>query len=306
MRTVFFGTPEWAVPSLEALIGAGIEVAMVVTNPDRPAGRGMQLQVPPVKRAALDQGLDILQPADARDVFLHERLRALSSDVGVVVAYGRILPASLLEIPAEGFVNVHFSLLPRYRGAAPVQRALMEGCTQTGVSIMVLSEGMDEGPVLAVRATPIDEEDTAGSVGRRLAAIGAELLVETLPPFVEGRLDPRPQDDAAATYAPKVTSAEARIDWSKPARSIRDLVRGLDPVPGAWSLFDSLRLKVWKVSPVPELSLPPGRIQAAGGLWVGTGTCAVELIEAQLQGKKRMSGVELARGLRLGPEAQLR
>lgn len=247
-----------------------------------------------------------MQPDKARDEAFHEQLRDLAPDVATVVAYGKILPSSLLEIPPLGFVNVHFSLLPLYRGAAPVQRAVMEGRSETGVSIMVLTEGMDEGPVLARRSTPIEPEDTAGSVGDRLAAEGAHLLVEALHRFSRGELVPEPQDDGAATYAPKITTDEARIDWSLSQSAIRDHVRGLDPVPGAWSELDGRRLKVWRVEPVSGYSLEPGALDASDRLVVGAGDGALELTDVQLQGKRRMAGTELARGLRLARGTRLR
>jgi methionyl-tRNA formyltransferase len=303
---VFFGTPAWAVPSLQALLRSDIEVAAVVTNPDRPAGRGMELRASPVKQAASEAGLPVLQPESARAPELIERLQELAPDVATVVAYGKILPLSLLEIPPRGFVNVHFSLLPLYRGAAPVQRALMEGSSETGVSIMVLTEGMDEGPVLARESTPVAYEDTAGSVGERLALVGADLLVETLPGYVTGTIAPEPQAEDMATYAPKVGTDEARIDWALPAGRIRDHVRGLNPVPGAWTALDDARLKVWRVEPSTETGLAPGAIRLRDGIHVGTGGEAVRLSDVQLQGKRRMSGEELSRGLRIGPGAYLR
>lgn len=287
-------------------MASDIDVAAVVTNPDRPAGRGLKLRPSPVKQLALQHDLQVLQPERAREPELHDALRTLQPDLAVVVAYGRILPTSLLDIPPKGFVNVHFSLLPRYRGAAPVQRAVMEGDSETGVSIMVLTAGMDEGPVLARRATAIADDDTAGTVGERLATEGAELLLETLPPYLTGQLEPVPQDDEAASYAPKVTSAEARIDWAWSATEISAHVRGLNPVPGAWSMLEGTRLKVWKVTPATAPGLAPGEILVEGALLVGTGTTPVELTEAQLQGKQRMSGTELARGLRLAPGSRLR
>lgn len=292
-------------PSLAALVGSEIDVAAVVTNPDRPAGRGMELRPSPIKQHALDAGLDVLQPPKARDPELHDRLQALAPDVAVVVAYGSILPKTLLDIPPKGFVNVHFSLLPLYRGAAPVQRAVMEGRAETGVSIMVLTEGMDEGPVLARATTPIEAHDTAGSIGERLAGIGADLLLATLPDYVSGGLVPEPQDDAAATYAPKIGTEEAQIEWTRPVKEIRDHVRGMNPVPGAWTTLDGERLKVWAVEIGDRSDLSAGRLDAERGLVVGAADGALELTDVQLRGKRRMSGAELARGLRLGPDATL-
>lgn len=283
----------------------GVEVAAVVTNPDRPAGRGMKLRPSPVKESALEAGLDVFQPERARDPELHDRVTELRPDVAVVVAYGKILPGSLLAIPPKGFVNVHFSLLPLYRGAAPVQRAIMEGRSETGVSIMVLTEGMDEGPVLAARSTPISPEDTAGTVGQRLAVVGADLLVATLEDYVSGALEPRPQDDSAATYAPKITTEEAEIDWSRPTAAIRDHVRGLNPVPGAWTTLTGERLKVWAAAPAERTDLSARELDATTSFVVGCGDGALELTDVQLRGRKRMSGAELARGLRLGPRHYL-
>lgn len=265
----------------------------------------MEPRPSPVKQKALEHGVEILQPERARDPELHQRLRDLAPDVATVVAYGSILPVSLLEIPPKGFVNVHFSLLPLYRGAAPVQRAVMEGRAETGVSMMVLTQGMDEGPVLATRATRIGRTDTAGSIGDRLALEGAGLLVQTLPPYVSGELEPVPQSSVDATYAPKITSEEARVDWSAPAEAIDAHVRGLNPVPGAWTRLDDVRLKIWEVRAAPERTLSPGEAEAREGLWVGTGTFPLEVVEAQLQGKQRMGGAELSRGLRLPPGARL-
>ena len=303
MRTVFFGTPEWAVPTLRALLDSNIDVAGVVTNPDRPAGRGMELRPSPVKQLALEAGLDIRQPEKARDPELADWLRAKDIDAATVVAYGKILPADLLAIPEKGFVNVHFSLLPAYRGAAPVQRAVMDGAEQTGVAIMVLTEGMDEGPVLASEPIAIGAEETSGEVGARLASIGAPLLVDSLRGYLHGTIEPVEQDHTRATYAPKITTEEARIDWSKPAADIHDLVRGLNPFPGAWTTLRGERVKVHGVGLRPESEpLEPGVMSVAGGaVTVGTGRGPVELLDVQVAGRKRMSGIEAARGLRLSP-----
>jgi methionyl-tRNA formyltransferase len=302
---VFFGTPEWAVPSLEALLASDIDVAAVVTNPDRPAGRGMELRPSPIKARALAVGLPVLQPEKARDPDLHQALEDMSSDVATVVAYGKILPAALLAVPRLGFVNVHFSLLPAYRGAAPVQRALMDGVTETGVTIIVLTEGMDEGPMLARRSIEVADTDSAGAVGERLADMGAELLVEALHGYDTGTIVPEEQDHAHATYAPKVSPEEARIDWSKPSMTIRDHARALDPVPGAWTTFRTKRLRVFAVAPREAGPLSPGEIDAGRELVVGTGDGAVALLDAQQQGRRRMTGEELVRGLRPAPGERL-
>lgn len=280
-------------------MASDIEVAAVVTNPDRPAGRGMKVTGSPVKVAAEAAGIEVIQPAGARGPEMHERLTTLGPDVAVVVAYGKILPAELLEVPAKGFVNLHFSLLPAYRGAAPVQRAIMNGDRATGVSVMVLTEGMDEGPVLARKEEPIDPGDTSGSLGERLAAVGARVLVDTLGPYVRGEIKPEPQDGALATYASKITTEDARIDWSADARSIRDLVRALDPEPGAWTMIEGTRLKVLRAALTEGPELAPGEVASGAGLVVGTGSQPVLLEEVQPATKKRMSGADFARGARL-------
>lgn len=302
---LFLGTPSWAVPSLEGLLEAGAEVAAVVTNPDRPSGRGMELKPPPVKETAVAAGLEVLQPAGARSPEFFERITAIAPDVAVVVAYGSILPKPVLDAVPHGFVNVHFSLLPEYRGAAPVQRAVMDGKKETGVSIMVLTEGMDEGPVVAAAATEIGASETAGQLGERLAGIGATLLAETLPAYVDGTIDPVPQDDSLATYAPKISTDEVRIDWSRPASEIHDLVRGLNPAPGAWSTFRDARVKVHATTPAAGSDLGPGEIDGDAELLVGTGDGNLRLDEVQPAGKKRMDGSEMKRGMRPEPGERL-
>ncbi|MGH2775569.1 MAG: methionyl-tRNA formyltransferase [Actinomycetota bacterium] len=300
MRTVFFGTPQWAVPSLEALLESDIEVAAVVTNPDRPAGRGMEMRASPVKERALRAGLEVLQPKRARAPELHESLDALALDVATVVAYGKILPPSLLAIPRLGFVNLHFSLLPEYRGAAPVQRSVMDGRPTSGVSIMVLTEGMDAGPILSVTEESVGADDTAGSLGHRLAEIGSSVLVHALTGYGAGELEPVEQDHDRATYAPKITTEEAAIDWRRPSAAIRNQVRGLNPAPGAWTTLRGKRLKVWTAERSAEEGLAPGELGATNGAPVaGTGDGALELTRVQLQGRRPTSGMDAARGLRL-------
>ena len=293
-------------PSLQALLDSDIEVVGVVTNPDRPAGRGMELRPSPVKEAAVAAGVEVFQPEKARGPELAEWTRQAEADVAVVVAYGKILPGPLLEIPRLGFVNVHFSLLPRYRGAAPVQRALIDGVTETGVSIMVLTEGMDEGPVLAAEALTVEEDDTAGDVGERLSRIGADVLVPALKAYGDGSLRPVEQDHSAATYAPKISPDDARIDWTASSKQIRDLVRGCNPMPGAWTVLDGKRLKVHRIRAAADVgALAPAEATAGDALVVGTADVPVELEEVQLEGRRRMSGPELARGLRLEPGARV-
>ena len=265
----------------------------------------MKLKPSPVKGAAQQAGLDVIQVAKARDPELHERLVALAPDVAVVVAYGSILPAALLEVPRKGFVNLHFSLLPLYRGAAPVQRSIMNGDEATGVSVMVLTEGMDEGPVIVRREEPIAPEDTSATVGARLAVVGADLLVDALAGYLDGSLVPQPQDDAAATYAPKITTEDARIDWSADAGSIHDLVRALDPHPGAWTTLDGQRIKVLRVHEVDAPEMSPGEIAASDGLLVGTGSGPLALDLVQPATKRAMSGADFVRGARRAATAQM-
>lgn len=271
----------------------------VVTNPDRPAGRKGLPTPPPVKVAALAHGLRVLQPPRVRDGSFTPELRALEPDVAVVVAYGKILPPDLLHVPRLGFVNLHFSLLPAYRGAAPVPRALLAGEETTGVSVMVLDEGMDEGPVLARRETVVDPDETAGELGTRLAAEGAPFLVECVIGYAAGTVTPVAQDHSAATYAPKLTTEDAVIDWTRPAQEIHNLVRGSNPEPGAWTMLRTERLKILRTRMTDDSGLAPGQLEVgAKALRAGTGTNALEIREGQRAGGKQMSGADLARGLR--------
>ena len=256
-----------------------------------------------MKVRAAEAGLRVLEP-DRVDDSLVPQLRELAPDVATVVAFGRILPRSVLESVPLGFVNVHFSALPLLRGAAPVQRALIEGMTETGVSIMVLSEGMDEGPVLALERVAIRPEDNAGTLGARLAQVGATLLPPTLEAYAEGRLVPEPQDDSRATYAPRVKPDETRLDWNDPAVRLANLVRGLAPEPGAWSTFRSRRLKVLEAT-AAEDGLNPGELGGGPEAKVGTGQGALLLQSVQPAGKRPMSGPEWVRGVRPEPREQL-
>ncbi len=262
----------------------------------------MQLRASPVKQRALELGLDVLQPQRARAPEFHDELRKLAPEVGTVVAYGQILPGSLLAVPPLGFVNAHFSLLPEYRGAAPVQRVVMDGRATTGISIMVLTEGMDEGPVLNTVEEPVLEDDTAGSLGDRLAKLAGPLLVDALTAWSSGTLEPVEQDHERASYASKITTEEARIDWREPAVAIRNQVRGLNPAPGAWTTLRAKRAKVLTAEILGDEGLAPGEITARGtSLLAGTGDDALRITRLQLQGKKETSGKEAARGLRLAP-----
>ncbi|CAN5480034.1 methionyl-tRNA formyltransferase [soil metagenome] len=288
------------------MVGAGIEVLAVVTKADRPAGRGMKLAHGPVANRARDLGVTLYQPENPQGQETRSWIESQRADAAVVVAYGSILPKELIEVPPLGFVNLHFSLLPSYRGAAPVARAILDGVTETGVSTMVLTEGMDEGPVLARRLEPVGPDETSGSVGTRLAEIGAGLLIESLCAYSKGELKPEPQDHEAATYAPKITDEESRIDWASPGRAIRDLVRALNPAPGAWTMLRGGRLKIHGAKGSSESAkLSAGELLAGTELWVGTGDETLALTEVQPAGRRRMTGADLARGLRLKPGEML-
>lgn len=298
MRVAFFGTPAPAVPALEALLAdPRIDVPVVVTNPDRPRGRGYELAPPPVKVAAREAGVEVLQPVRAADVT--RTLDALQLDVCAVVAYGQILPASLLAVPAHGFVNLHFSVLPAWRGAAPVPAAILHGDRETGVTCFVLDAGMDTGPVLATRTTRIGPAETSGELTARLAELGAPLLVDAVVGLVDGTLRARPQDDARATYAPKIAPADARIDWSLPAEQIQLAVRAYNPVPGAHTTFRDARLKVHRAQVIRGDGVPGtvvGVDERTGAPVVACGSEALRLDEVQPAGKRAMSGAAFVNG----------
>jgi methionyl-tRNA formyltransferase len=305
MKLVFAGTPEFAAVSLAELIAARHEITLVLTQPDRPAGRGLKPQPSAVKRLALEHGLPVLQPPSLRDLAAQAAISAAQPQALTVVAYGLLLPSAVLSIPARGCLNVHASLLPRWRGAAPIQRALLAGDAETGVTIMRMEETLDTGPVLLRRAVPIAPDDTAGALHDRLAALGGELLVETLamnPPA-------RPQEEAGVTYAPKIAKAETEIDWRKPAREIGRQVRAFDPTPGAQTRHQDAVLKIWRASPAPaDRAAPPGTVLDAGasGIRVACGEGAFLVTELQRAGGRRLaareflSGYRLERGARLG------
>lgn len=311
-RVVFMGSADFAVPSLRALAGAGYAVALVVTRADKPVGRGLVLSETPIKKAARELGIPVFQPATLRKPEVLDTLREARPDVIVVAAYGRILPPEVLALPPRlpsgpyGCVNVHGSLLPKYRGAAPIQWAILNGEDETGVTIMAMDEGMDTGPVAARRALPIAPEDTAGTLAERLAPLGARLLVETLPGLLEGSLVPDPQDDALATLAPILKKEDGRVDWSRPSLDIVNLVRGLTPWPGAFtSLPGGPRLRVWPpvrvASGAAPSAAPPGQVFdiRRDGMVVRTGDGAVVLEQVQPEGRRPMTPWELAAGRRV-------
>jgi methionyl-tRNA formyltransferase len=297
MRIVFFGTPAFAVPSLRALLREQYQVVGVVTQPDRPQGRSRsRLVAPAVKREAETAALPVLQPVrPLGDVFL-AGLRRLEPELGVVVAYGHILRPEVLELPRLGMINVHASLLPRWRGAAPIQHAVLAGDVETGVSIMQMDPGLDSGPVLHRIATPIGPDETAGALTGRLAELGASALVDALSLLAAGFARPEPQPDAGMTLAPKIDREQARLDWSRPAAALVRQIRAFDPAPGAWTTHEGDPLKLFGAVPV-DLRGEPGRVLAADGrLVIGCGEGAIGVAEVQPAGRTRLSVADWARG----------
>ncbi len=300
MRAVFYGTPAEAVPSLEAL-SQRAEVLLVTTRPDRPRGRSSRSLPPPVKEAAQALGLPVSQPE--RAVHELERLRGLAPDVAVVVAYGQLLPPALLAVPGAGFLNVHFSLLPRWRGASPVVRTLLAGDPTAGVTLMVLDEGMDTGPVVAVEPTSVGPEETAGELTARLAVLGAELLLRHLPAYLAGDVTPEPQPAEGATAAARVRVEEAFVDPTRHrVKAVLRAVRAFDPKPGAWTELDGVRVKLWRARPAVGPGPGPGVAAAVGAaVLLGASDGPVELLEVQPAGRDRMAAAAWMRGRRGEP-----
>jgi methionyl-tRNA formyltransferase len=302
MRIVFFGTPEFAVASLQALIRGRFTVCGVVTQPDKPQGRSRSdLVAPPVKLAAQAEGIPVLQPVRPIGDVFSAGLRRLEPDLGVVVAYGHILRPEVLTIPPQGMINVHASLLPRLRGAAPIQHAILMGETETGVSIMQMEEGLDSGPVLHRVATPIEPAETAGSLTARLADLGATALVEALSLTAGGLARPQPQDHSRATYAPKIDREMARLIWQRDAATLVRQVRAFDPAPGAWTLLNGGVLKLYGAREVPGAG-EPGSVLAAGDrLVVAAARGAVAVQEVQPAGRTRIPVAAWVRGRAVSP-----
>jgi methionyl-tRNA formyltransferase len=297
MRIVFFGTPEFAVASLRALLRERFTVAGVVTQPDKPQGRSRSTLVPPpVKTAALEAGLPVLQPArPVGDVFL-AGLKHLEADLGVVVAYGHILRREVLDAPDRGMINVHASLLPRFRGAAPIQHALLAGDRETGISIMRTEEGLDTGAVLHRLATPITDGETAGTLTSKLAELGATALVEALSLLSAGPVKPQPQDESRVTYAPKISRETARLDWRRDALSVERQIRAFDPVPGAWTTLDGAPVKLFGAMPAVGSGEPGTVLAASDRLVVAAGGGAIAAREVQPAGRNRLAVEDWVRG----------
>ena len=302
MRLVFAGTPEAAVPALDALLASRHEVAAVVTRPDAPAGRGRRVEASPVARRAASAGLEVLTPDRPRDPEFLARLREIGPDCCPVVAYGALLPQAALDIPPRGWVNLHFSILPAWRGAAPVQHAILHGDDVTGASTFLIVKDLDAGPVYGVLTEPIRPGDTTGTLLGRLAHSGAELLVATLDGIDDGTVRAVPQPAEGVSFAPKVTSADAQVDWKLPAHVVDRQIRACTPDPGAWTELDGVRLKLGPVSiDDSDQDLAPGELQAGrGAVLAGTGSRPVRLGDVQAPGKRRMTAPEWARGLRSG------
>ncbi len=312
LRIIFMGTPELAGVSLQALLhGSDFQVIAVVTQPDQPKGRGLRLQPSPVKEIALRENLPVLQPARARDEQFIQELRALQPDLIAVAAYGQILPQSILDLPRFGCLNVHTSLLPKYRGASPIQRAVLNGDAESGVTIMKMDAGMDTGDMLAQEKTPILPEDNAQTLHDRLAQIGASLLVKTISEYVAGKIQPRPQPAEGVSHAAKIKKGDGQMDWTQPAVAVWNRIRGMTPWPGAFTFLPGqpqpTLLKIWQAEVAPQ-SGQPGEILCAdkSGIVVGCGQGALRILAVQREGGRRLTAQEflaghpLAAGQKLG------
>jgi len=308
LKVLFLGTSEFSCPSLEALLESAHEVIGVVTQPDRPKGRGQKFAPSPVKSLAVAKNLSVFQPERVRDHSSLEILKSLHPDLMVVVAYGQILSPAVLAIPPRGCVNVHASLLPKFRGAAPIARAILEGETRTGVTTMLMDPGMDTGPILLTAETSVEESDTQGTLHDRLARMGARLLGQTLEGWEKGTLPPIPQDPSLATYAPKIQKEEGRINWQTPARQLFNLVRAFDPWPGAFTVWAGRILKLFQPRPLEEEAKEaPGTVAqtSATGLRIATSDGYLLIRELQLANRPRMGVSEFLRGYPLKPGMQL-
>jgi len=301
-RVIFAGTPEFARASLSALVDSGVVPVAVLTQPDRRSGRGKKITASPVKRYAEEHGIPVMQPVTLRDDNIVAELEALEPDLIIVAAYGLILPQTVLDIPSRGCLNVHASVLPRWRGAAPIQAAILAGDEYSGVSLMSMTAGLDCGPVFASQSIGIDPEESAGDLHDRLAKLGGELLVENLDEILEQRIAAVPQDDSAASYAGKIKTSDAQLDWSQDANELARRVRAFNPVPGAFffvgvaSDSDTLRIKCWRAHGVDDVNATPGVVVSSGaeGVVVACGSGALCMTELQLPGRRRVQANEFA------------
>lgn len=302
MRIVFAGTPEFAAQALAAILAAGQDVPLVLTQPDRPSGRGMALKASPVKQLALEHGLQVHQPASLKSAESRQPIIDASPDVMVVAAYGLILPQAALDIPRLGCINIHASLLPRWRGAAPIQRAILAGDAETGVTLMRMEAGLDTGPMLLKGRLPITDADCAATLHAKLAALGARLIVEALPRLARGELPGEPQPAEGVTYAAKLEKSEAALDWRQTAVALSRAVRAFDPFPGTVARVEGQTIKVWRAEPAPGAG-EPGTVLAANvdGILVACGEGALRLVELQKSGGKRLQAADFLHGFALKP-----
>jgi methionyl-tRNA formyltransferase len=301
LRTVFMGTPDFALQTLQGLIDAGCNMVGVYTQPDRPKGRGKQLAAPPVKELAQKYDIPVYQPLKLRQPEAVTELKALAPDLIVVVAYGQILPKSVLDIPAHGCINVHASLLPKYRGAAPINKAIIDGETETGITTMYMDVGLDTGDMLVKKTLTIGADETAGELHDRLASLGRETMEETLQQLCSGTLQRQVQDDAQSTYASMMKKEDGRIDWSRSAREIHNHVRGLDPWPGAYTTLKGELLKLAGTRPEETAGGEPGAVIEADkeGVCVACGIGSLRIQQLQLAGRKRLAAADFLRGCAL-------
>jgi len=306
MRLIFAGTPEFAAVALEALHAAGHDIALVLTQPDRPAGRGLKLRPGPVKTLALRLGLPVYQPEGLKSEAARQPIADAGCELMVVAAYGLILPQAVLDLPRLGCVNIHASLLPRWRGAAPIQRAILAGDRVTGISLMQMEAGLDTGPILAKAALAIEPEDTAGSLHDRLAALGAREIVALLPRLAAGQVQPVAQDDRLAVYADKIRKEEARIAWTRPAVEIHRQVRAFNPLPGAWTQIEGEAVKIWRAQRSSGQGRPGEVLSvSAAGIVVACGEEALCLAELQRAGGRRLAAAAFLSGQPLRPGSRL-
>ncbi len=302
LKIVFMGTPDFAVPTLQTLHDEGYRVVLVVTQPDRPKGRGRKMLPPPVKEAAIRLGYEVVQPESVKTEAFADHVSGYEPDIFVVVAFGHILPERLLKVPRLGAVNIHASLLPKYRGPAPIQRAIINGEKETGVTTMFMDKGLDTGDMLLSERMAITPDDTGATLHDRLAVLGAELLTRTLRCFQEGEVHPIPQAHGQATYAPILTKKDGHIDWGKPAQSLEALIRGVTPWPGAFFFHGERRLRIFRAAPVPmDTNEPPGTMVRgfSDELRVATGKGALSILEIQGKSGKRLGIREFLRGYKL-------